>query len=132
MHIIAENSPDSESVLYLIDAGPTHFTLSWNPHCDSDIDYRISGSENCGTCVNFPINTSSITCSSLSINGKLCNLSIQAGLGSERFVAASLRVLLKSKIGVYTCDRWTLTKFPRYTFIMITKNVISIIIATYT
>lgn len=56
--------------------------------------YTIAGSENCGTCVNITTYTSSITCNSLSINGKPCSLSIQAGLGSERVVT---RVILKSE-----------------------------------
>jgi hypothetical protein len=93
--LLIEIPPDS---IYLSDAGPTHFTLTWNPHCTSDIGYRIAGSENCGTCVNITTNSSSIMCSSLSIKGQsmTCSLSIQAGLGSERVVA---RVILKSKIG---------------------------------
>lgn len=91
--------PDS---MYLSDAGPTHFTINWNPptrHCTTDVGYRIhaAGSEHCGNCTNITTTNSRITCSNLSISDQPCNLSIHAGSDVAAIFSDPIQIILASE-----------------------------------
>ena len=65
--------------LQLFDANLKYLRVNWTPpvfNC-SDVNYIITGTNNCGICTNTTDNTSA-TCTDMYIDGHLCNMTIQA------------------------------------------------------